>query len=424
MNESLIIYAGVIILITILISILLKNKKVQPSVQASEVQTNQRKESLEITSNKTEESKLSIKELKKINAQNEKQQKSKTKRKIMNPEHPLFKNSFKGFGDEITDFSLSNNSILIACKDKSIKLFKLKQMNEENPFYYLHTLNVNYATSISFNSSNDKWLACGLSADKTIEIFEFKESDPTKKYFHSYKKFPSNIHKEEVKNVYYINNTCLITFGGGNDTTIKLWNSSSELLTTLDTKQVKHNFSAMSFTTRFLFVGSWCPDTKVFELKLEKTDKSYKSFMKIMDLGLHKTGIDYISCSQNEDKVITISQDKTVRIWNINVEYEKKGDPKCIYTVDMKKNEFFGENCSITAGDIYSKKDNQGIIALAEKNSIALINLSDFKIFDKIEKAHSEESVIKTLKFMTIDEQVYLLSYGTMDYRINIFKIN
>lgn len=419
--DNILIYFTVLIIVISLIITLLPKRKKEESVEKTPHKVS---EEIIDTSSKHEESKMSLKELKKLNAQNEKQQKAKNKRKITNPEHPFFKNSFKGFSDDITDFCFSNNFIAIACKDKSLKVFKLKQMDEESPFYYLHNMNIDYPTCVSFNSTNENWLVCGLSTNKSIEVFEFKPTDPKKNYFQSFKKFPSNIHKDAVKNVYFINNSCILTVGSGNDTTIKLWNSNFELLTSLDTKQVKHNFSTMSHTMRFLFVGTWCPDIKVFEVKFEKTDKSFKSFGKIMDLGQHKTGIDYISCSQKEDKVVTISQDKTVKIWNINVEYEKQGDPKCLCTIDMRKNEYFGENCNITAGDVYSKKEGQGIIALAEKNSIALINLVDFKLIEKIEKAHSEESVIKNLKFLEVEGQTYLFSYGSMDYRINIFKMN
>ena len=38
-----------------------------------------------------------------------------------------------------------------------------------------------------------------------------------------------------------------------------------------------------------------------------------------MDLGGHKSKIQYISCSFNSDKVITISNDETMKIWDINV---------------------------------------------------------------------------------------------------------
>lgn len=409
-------FAIAIIFISIAIFLLPKPKK-SPSPQP-DPQPEQEKKPAEP---KQEPHKLSQKEIKKLAAQSEKQQKAK--KKITNPDHPFFKNSFKGFGDEITDFTFSQNYLAIACKDKSFKLFKLKQIEEENPYFYLNKLDINYPTCISFNSSNEKFLACGLSADKTIELFEFKENEGNKKYFHSYKKFPTNIHKEEVKNVYFVNNSCIATFGGGSDTTIKIWNSHCEQLSNVDTKQMKHHFSTISKSNKFLFVGSWCPDIKVFEIKLDKNDKSFKNFSKIMDLGLHKTEIVYISCSENEDKVLTISKDKTVRFWNINVEYEKKGDPKCIHMIDMKKNEYFGENCSITAGDIYSRNDGQGIIALAEQNSVALINLTDFKLIEKINNAHSEDNVIEKLKFHIIEKEPYLFSYGNLDKRINVFKI-
>ena len=373
---------------------------------------------------KDEPSKPSLKELKKLNAQSEKQQKAKSKRKVTNPEHPSFMSSFKGFSDEITDVAFSPSFVAVSCMDRTLKLFKLKQMAEENPFYYLLNMDVNYPTSVSFSGASESHLAVGLSQDRSVELFEFTPNDMNKKYFRSFKRFPNNIHKDSVKNVYYVNNGCIVTFGGGSDTTIKVWNSSCELLTTVDTKQVKHNCSACSLSKRFLMVGSWCPDVKVFEVKLEKTDKSFKGLGKIMDLGLHKTGIDYISCSQNEDKVVTISQDHTVRLWKINVEYEKQGDPKCLLMVDMRKNEYFPEGCDITAGDVASDKEGNGVLALAGRNNIALIRLGDWGLIDVIERAHSEDSVIRMVRFMEINGQVYLFSYGSGDCRVNVFKIN
>lgn len=416
--ENLIFYVTAVILLVSLAIFLLPNtkrkEKLSEDLQSEEVSSKKQPETVK------EPHKLSQKEIKKLAAQNDK---SKVKKKITNPEHPFFKNAFKGFGDEITDFTFSHNHIAIACKDKSVKLFNLKHISDEDPFFYLFKFDINYVTSICFNSANENLIAFGLSAEKTIEIFEFKDNDPNKKYFHPVKKFPTNLHKEEVKNVFFVNNSCLITFGGGSDTTIKVWNFSCDLLFSIDTKQVKHHFSTISKSMKFIFVGSWCPDIKVFEVKVDKNDKSFKSLTKVMDLGLHKTEITHISCSENEDKVLTISKDNTVRIWNINVEYEKKGDPKCLHTIDMKKNDYFGENSLILAGDVYSLNDGQGIIALAEKNSIALINLTDFKLMEKIEKAHSEDNLIQKVKFHIINKEPYLFTYGNLDKRVNIFKI-
>ena len=41
-----------------------------------------------------------------------------------------------------------------------------------------------------------------------------------------------------------------------------------------------------------------------------------------MDLGGHKSKINYISCSLNSDKVITISSDDFMKIWDINVRFK------------------------------------------------------------------------------------------------------
>ena len=39
-----------------------------------------------------------------------------------------------------------------------------------------------------------------------------------------------------------------------------------------------------------------------------------------MDLGGHKSKIHYISCSLYSDKIVTLSNDETMKIWDINVQ--------------------------------------------------------------------------------------------------------
>jgi WD40 repeat protein len=300
----------------------------------------------------------------------------------------------------------------------------LNQIKEENPFFYMHNLGVNYATCVNFSHSSEKFIICGLSAEKTIEIFEFIENEPSKKYFSSIKKFPSNLHKEEVKNAYYLNNSCLITFGGGTDTTIKVWNFKNELLSTIDTKQVKHFDSFLSQSGKFLMAGTWSPDVKIFELKLEK-DQTFKSIAKVMNLGEHKSGVYYISCSVQENRVVTISSDNFLRIWNINVEYEKKGDPKCLFSLNMKSNEYFSGEVQIKSADVYFDETNEKkqFLAVSHNNNIVIISLNTMKIIEKIERAHSDNDIIKSLRFKEIGNGLGLLSCGTDDCRINVFKV-
>lgn len=288
----------------------------------------------------------------------------------------------------------------------------------------MHNLGVNYATCVNFSQSSEKFIICGLSNDKTIEIFELFENEPSKKYFASIKKFPSNIHKEEVKNAYYLNNSCILTFGGGMDTTIKAWNFKNELLNTIDTKQVKHFDSILSHSGKFLMAGTWSPDVKIFEVKFEK-DKNFKSIGKVMNLGDHKAGVFNISCSLQENRVVTISTDNFLRVWNINVEYEKKSDPKCLLSLNMKSNEFFSKEVQIKSADIYFDESNEKkqILAISENNNITIISLFSLKVIERIERAHSENDVIKSLKFKEIGGGLALMSCGTEDCRINVFKV-
>ena len=77
----------------------------------------------------------------------------------------------------------------------------------------------------------------------------------------------------------------------------------------------------MSFSKKLCLIGTWQPDIKILELKTDKVEKTYKSISKVMDLGGHKSKINYISCSLNSDKVVTISNDDFMKIWDINVKF-------------------------------------------------------------------------------------------------------
>lgn len=160
------------------------------------------------------------------------------------------------------------------------------------------------------------------------------------------------------------------------DTNIKVFELSNfTQISSINTNQVKHYYSFFSPNQRFLFMGTWQSDVKVLEIKFEKSNGSFKSFGKAMDLGGHKSAVKYVSCNNLEDKALTISEDKTVKIWNINVKYEMKEDTKCLLTIDVKNNQFF-ENSTINSGAIFTHPE-KGItyVALTSKNLLIVMDM-------------------------------------------------
>lgn len=135
---------------------------------------------------KEKEKHLSMKELKKLTKQSEKnEQKGAKKLKKAFCQHHDYLSSIKGFSKDITCMAFDQDIAVIASKDKSFRLFSLHNINSIsnntgnnttnniNIESFLNIIEFNYATSIDLSKSNHL-IACGLSNDKTVQVFSFQ----------------------------------------------------------------------------------------------------------------------------------------------------------------------------------------------------------------------------------------------------------
>jgi hypothetical protein len=63
----------------------------------------------------------------------------------------------------------------------------------------------------------------------------------------------------------------------------------------------------------------------------------FKALEKVADLGGHTTGIHWACIDNLDTRAITISNDNIVKIWNIDVRFDVREDPKCLKTFDPKQ---------------------------------------------------------------------------------------
>jgi WD40 repeat protein len=362
-----------------------------------------------------------IKELKKHQA---KVSHPKRTHKHVHPEHQRYLSGFKGFHEEMTDFDVNGNFLTISSKDKTVKIFDLSTITNENPHYWLAHVEGNYASAVSL-SDDGLTIVWALSNDRTLEFLSFnKDAEDKRDIFIKRKKFAGGIHKDEIKKV-KIYPKFLVSVGGERDTNIKVWDFDGNCLHTLNTDLVNHYYVNFGVSEKFIFFGTWSPDGRAYEISVEKgkTAGTFKSLQKVMTFGGHRKGIRTFMVNNLETLAATVSEDQTIRVWDINVKYEMHQDPKCIKTIETKNKEIFPNN-EITAIAIYTREaDSKTILALGGGNNIVIASLDQLKIIERIDGAHSDECTIAELKFINVGKHVYLLSHGKEDIRINIFKI-
>ena len=108
--------------------------------------------------------------------------------------------------------------------------------------------------------------------------------------------------------------------------------STGEVLGIIETHQGHLNYAAVSPCGRFFGSSGFTSDVRFFEVCFEKSNGNFKEIRKAFDLKGHNAQV--LSFSQNKDstRAATISKDNTWKLWNTDVDYIHKQDPKCYHT--------------------------------------------------------------------------------------------
>ena len=133
---------------------------------------------------------------------------------------------------------------------------------------------------------------CTGSADKTIRIWDWKKGECIS-YFKA--------HKNWVKTIYQFNSQTLLS--GSDDRTIKMWNTNLEIICTLEGH--KHSIRAFcKIDDNYFASGSFDSKIKIWDFNEKKC---------VNTLEEHSSNI--ICIIKYDDKLISCSNDKTIKIW-------------------------------------------------------------------------------------------------------------
>ena len=94
---------------------------------------------------------------------------------------------------------------------------------------------------------------------------------------------------------------------------------------------VNHDL-AVSYNAQLASIATFTADAKVWDLKFSR-DGTFRSSSKVMDLRGHKSKVMTVAFSMDATKAVSVSEDGIMKIWNVDVQYNMREDPKCIVSV-------------------------------------------------------------------------------------------
>jgi WD40 repeat protein/tetratricopeptide (TPR) repeat protein len=217
-------------------------------------------------------------------------------------------------------FHPTNSKILASgSSDNTIKLWNLETGKE------IRTLkgHTNYVNSVSFHPTNSKILASG-SSDNTIKLWNPETGKVRTLGGHNSQVNSDNLNNPNVQTQEKRSEVNSISFSpdgktlasGGSDNTIKLWNvETGENILTLKGHEQEVNSVSFSPNGEILASGSWDNTIKLWSLETGEN---------ILTLKEHEREVNSVSFSPNGEILASGSNDKIIKLWNSETSKETR----------------------------------------------------------------------------------------------------
>ncbi|EGG14343.1 WD40 repeat-containing protein [Cavenderia fasciculata] len=191
------------------------------------------------------------------------------------------------------------------------------------------------------------------------------------------------------------------------DTMVRLYDSlKGTLLTAINTGQMKHYMASMSGNGKLFSIASFNSEIKIWEPSF-KRDNSFDKAPKAISLTGYKTSIFGISFNNDGTRVITVSKDGLLKLWNLDINYGIGQEPEVIYTVAVG-NDFVG-----APANLVTMAPNGKVFAIGNQNFVQFRRVSDGQLLDTLPKAAEGTPYTDNSVCWTNDSKFFITSgYG------------
>jgi WD40 repeat protein len=322
--------------------------------------------------------------------------------------HPWLCASLRAHSSSINGLNFSHNDKFLAsaAEDDSVLLWQTKDFDGKEHKHTRVNIEFGQAKYVSF-SPDGKAFLINLVKDNIIRVYKFeKRSDGLPTNVKAVIDFP----KKNESNIIAIGIACTGRFimSAEVNNKIVIFDIRGEVLSIVETHQGHLNYAAISPCGRFFGSSGFMSDVRFFEVCFEKSNGNFKEIRKAFDLKGHDAQVTCFCLNKDSTRAASISKDNTWKLWNTDVDYIHKQDPKCLYT-----------------GKLLYNIENLGLIVLSPDalstvisidNRLMFYNLSheEKKCEQDIENVHSEP-----IRVLVMDNTgKYVASAGDRQIRV------
>ena len=335
--------------------------------------------------------------------------------------HPLHVNTLKGHTDAVNMVAFSGNgtTVVTACDDATVRVFRLDSAGAtcKAPRTLRVPLGRDMATGACFANvaalddpaATDGLVAMGTSGIGETRLVRFAISDAAGK--------PPEVRWEKKRAMDGETAISLSCGGGGeglgvggaptrippvvvcssDQTSVRVWAVDSGVeIGRIDTLQFKNHNAAISPDGNLIAVSTFTAEVKVWLVLRSRqgAPMGVDSKRAAMTLKGHRSAVHWVEFSPCSTRAVTVSKDKTLKLWNLAVRYEAGEDPKVLASVDLS------DECGAGRMPTRVALSAAGVAAVMIGNSLIFYKLShglagtSVKL-ERIDAPHGSSAAVK-----------------------------
>ena len=197
----------------------------------------------------------------------------------------------------------------------------------------------------------------------------------------------------------------------GRDTKVNLWDTKGTHLASIVTGQIENRLARFSPDGRFVAVGTTSSELRIWEV-IEDKNGLFKSFEKAISgqsKGLHKRAVTCLDFTKDSKQILTGSEDGTWKTWNIDVNFKRDEEARCLSTIVEPTNLPFLQ--------LEVSPDTRKVATVSSDNTIRLWDFATGVQYDSIPRAH-----IGTITCICWSHNSKFIASSGTDARVHLWK--
>nr|ACO14657.1 Transducin beta-like 2 protein [Caligus clemensi] len=323
--------------------------------------------------------------------------------------HPWLLTNLKGHSGRVLDLSLSANGKYIAStsEDRSVLIWFFKDLSSKEHKTWRGNVEFDHGIKVSWSPDSKAYVVHKATANQ-IQVYKMIKKDGG---------VPPNISAAPIEFQPLKFDVIALEFSSNgkfmmtctDKSTLTIWSLKGDKLEEIETYHMNINYCAkISPCGRFVGTSGFTPDVEIYEVKFTKTGE-FTKIHRAFSLTGHNSGVYAFDFNSDSSRMVSISKDGKIRLFDTNIEYAKGQDPSLIASRSLGL-----EESALQNGVLLRLSPNSRSIALAFQKELHFFSGTDLKPLGVIEEVHSDP-----LTQVYFDaESKYLITSGDKHLRV------